>query len=84
MKKDQAINQLRLRLLLLIIGLILSYIISFGLAIYFVLSNNYFKDDNSLLIISIGIILLFMSFLHIRFQYRKYSLYLMRAQNLEE
>jgi|TARA_B110000014_G_C19865519_1_gene448229 cell division protein FtsW (lipid II flippase) len=84
MNKDQAINQLRLRLLLLIIGLILSYIISFGLAIYFVLSTNYFKNDNGLVIISIGIVLLFMSFLHIRFQYRKYNLYLIRAHNIEE
>ena len=54
MNKDQAINQLRLRLLLLIIGLILSYIISFGLAIYFVLSTNYFKNDNGSTSVALG------------------------------
>jgi membrane protein YdbS with pleckstrin-like domain len=81
MNKEQAINQLRSRLLLLILGLILSYAISFGFAIYFVLSTNYFKNDsNGFIIVSIGIFLLGMSFLHIRFQYRKYNLYLRKAE----
>ena len=85
MNKEQAINRLRSRLLLLFLGLILSYILSFGFTIYFVLSTNYFKNDfNGFIIVSIGMFLLGMSFLHIRFEYRKYNLYLRKAQIIKE
>lgn len=70
MDRKQAVKQLRKRLLVLIAGLVLSYVTSFGVAIFLFVDADIFSTKWGWPII-IGLALL--AFIHLRSQFRRYD-----------
>ena len=76
--KEQAVKQLRKRLLVLMAGLALSYAISFGFAIFLVIDAELMANETGKpIVIGVAIVAVYLAFLHIRAQFRRFD-YLVR------
>lgn len=81
MDREHAVKQLRKRLLVLMGGLTLSYVISFGVAIFLFIDAGIFASDWGLPII-IGLAVL--AFIHLRSQFRRYDNLVRMAEASED
>jgi hypothetical protein len=70
MDREQAVRQLRKRLFILIAGLAMSYVVSFGVAIFLFVDAGIFDIEWGWPII-IGLAVL--AFVHLRSQFRRYD-----------
>jgi uncharacterized membrane protein len=70
MDKEQAVKHLRKRLLVLMTGLALSYVVSFGVAIFLFIDAEIFDTQWGWPII-VGLAVL--AFVHLRSQFRRYD-----------
>ncbi len=78
MDRNQAVRQLRKRLVVLLAGLALSYAISFGLAIFLVIDAELLASDvGKPIVIGVAIVAVLLAYLHVRAQFRRYD-YLVR------
>jgi len=81
MEKEQAVKHLRKRLLVLMAGLAMSYVISFGVAIFLFVDAGIFDTPWGWPII-IGLAVL--AFVHLRSQFRRYDTLVRMAEGNED
>ena len=85
MNREQAVKRLRKRLLVLLAGLTVSYVVSFGLAIFLVIDAELLADDTGRpIVIGVGLVVVFLAFLHVRAQFRRYDFLVRMAEGMEE
>lgn len=83
--KEDIIRQLRKRLLVLLAGLALSYVISFGIAIFLIIDAELLATDNGKpIVIGIAIVAVGLAYFHVRAQFRRYDYLLRMAEGREE
>lgn len=70
---------------MLMAGLALSYVISFGLAIFLVIDADLMTSETGKpIVIGVAIIAVFLAYLHIRAQFRRYDYLVRMAQGMED
>lgn len=70
---------------MLMAGLALSYVISFGLAIFLVIDADLMTNETGKpIVIGVAIIAVFLAYLHIRAQFRRYDYLVRMAQGMED
>ncbi|NKB50079.1 MAG: hypothetical protein GKS02_12055 [Alphaproteobacteria bacterium] len=85
MNKQEAIKRLRKRLVALLAGLALSYVISFGVAIFLVVDAELMADETGKpIVIGIAIVAVGLAFLHVRAQFRRYDYLVRMAEGMED
>ncbi|MCZ6839151.1 MAG: hypothetical protein O7G13_07725 [Alphaproteobacteria bacterium] len=78
MGREQAVRQLKKRLIVLMAGLALSYAISFGLAIFLVIDAEIFASEwGGTVVVGLGVLAVVLAFIHVRAQFRRFD-YLVR------
>lgn len=81
MDKQDAVKHLRKRLFILIAGLVMSYVVSFGVAIFLFVDAGIFDTQWGWPII-IGLAVL--AFVHLRSQFRRYDNLVRMAQSEDD
>ena len=85
MNKQDAIKRLRKRLLVLLAGLLFSYVISFGLVIFLVIDADLLASDlGPPIVIGLGVLAVLLAFFHLRAQFRRYDYLVRMAEESED
>ena len=83
--KQVTIKRIRKRLLVLLAGLALSYVISFGLAIFLVIDAELLANERGKpIVIGVAIVVVILAFLHVRAQFRRYDYLVRMAEGTED
>jgi uncharacterized YccA/Bax inhibitor family protein len=85
MDREQAVKHLRKRLMVLLAGLALSYVISFGIAIFLIIDAELMATESGKpIVIGLGIVAVGMAYFHVRAQFRRYDYLVRMAEGREE
>ena len=85
MDREQAVKHLRKRLFVLLAGLAVSYVISFGLAIFLIVDADLMASESGKpIVIGIAIVAVGLAYLHVRAQFRRYDYLVRMAEGREK
>ncbi len=85
MVRNVDVGRLRKRLLIMLVGLILSYVISFGLSIFLIIDSGILEGRARWPVIAgIAALAVVLAFFHVRAQFRRYDFLVRLAQGSED
>ena len=85
MVRNVDVGRLRKRLLIMLVGLILSYVISFGLSIFLIIDSGILEGRARWPVIAgIAALAVVLAFFHVRAQLRRYDFLVRLAQGSED